>query len=112
MDDIDELDMHEAQLRMKLYDEYRDAVKVFTFYVETELRAYLANEVECVPENGPGGLSFKVTLTDVWIYEAERLNRFVPEVVVYLSLIHISEPTRLGMISYAVFCLKKKKKKK
>ena len=26
--------------------------------------------------------------------------------------IHISEPTRLGMISYAVFCLKKKKKKK
>src|SRR5665648_1203562 len=28
-----------------------------------------------------------------------------------ISLIHISEPTRLGMISYAVFCLKKKKKK-
>src|SRR5450756_2772450 len=28
----------------------------------------------------------------------------------HLSLIHISEPTRLGMISYAVFCLKKKKK--
>ncbi|CUX72147.1 hypothetical protein BN3590_04595 [Clostridium sp. C105KSO15] len=28
-----------------------------------------------------------------------------------LSLIHISEPTRLGMISYAVFCLKKKKYK-
>src|SRR5450756_923298 len=26
-----------------------------------------------------------------------------------LSLIHISEPTRLGMISYAVFCLKNKK---
>src|SRR5665648_504691 len=29
--------------------------------------------------------------------------------LVDLSLIHISEPTRLGMISYAVFCLKKKK---
>ena len=26
-----------------------------------------------------------------------------------LSLIHISEPTRLALISYAVFCLKKKK---
>src|SRR5659263_695795 len=26
----------------------------------------------------------------------------------HLSLIHISEPTRLGMISYAVFCLKTK----
>src|SRR5450756_3077170 len=32
------------------------------------------------------------------------------EGLAYLSLIHISEPTRLGMISYAVFCLKKKKK--
>src|SRR5450759_2874285 len=30
--------------------------------------------------------------------------------ILSLSLIHISEPTRLGMISYAVFCLKKKKK--
>ena len=30
------------------------------------------------------------------------------ELVIGLSLIHISEPTRLGMISYAVFCLKKK----
>eukprot|EP00658_Telonema_sp_P-2_P025359 TRINITY_DN20210_c0_g1_i5.p1 TRINITY_DN20210_c0_g1~~TRINITY_DN20210_c0_g1_i5.p1 ORF type:complete len:114 (-),score=21.36 TRINITY_DN20210_c0_g1_i5:35-376(-) len=29
-----------------------------------------------------------------------------------LSLIHISEPTRLLSISYAVFCLKKKKKEK
>eukprot|EP00658_Telonema_sp_P-2_P079375 TRINITY_DN7648_c0_g1_i10.p1 TRINITY_DN7648_c0_g1~~TRINITY_DN7648_c0_g1_i10.p1 ORF type:complete len:101 (-),score=18.78 TRINITY_DN7648_c0_g1_i10:105-407(-) len=31
--------------------------------------------------------------------------------LVHLSLIHISEPTRLLSISYAVFCLKKKKKK-
>eukprot|EP00658_Telonema_sp_P-2_P081854 TRINITY_DN8500_c0_g1_i5.p1 TRINITY_DN8500_c0_g1~~TRINITY_DN8500_c0_g1_i5.p1 ORF type:complete len:373 (+),score=125.29 TRINITY_DN8500_c0_g1_i5:159-1277(+) len=30
---------------------------------------------------------------------------------IVLSLIHISEPTRLLSISYAVFCLKKKKKK-
>ena len=30
----------------------------------------------------------------------------------YLSLIHISEPTRRTPISYAVFCLKKKKKTK
>ena len=32
-------------------------------------------------------------------------------VVLELSLIHISEPTRQAEISYAVFCLKKKKKK-
>src|SRR5450756_1807894 len=34
--------------------------------------------------------------------------KVVPPSVEELSLIHISEPTRLGMISYAVFCLKKK----
>ena len=33
-------------------------------------------------------------------------------IALHLSLIHISEPTRLGMISYAVFCLKKKKMEK
>ena len=31
---------------------------------------------------------------------------------VFACLLHISEPTRLRRISYAVFCLKKKKKKK
>src|SRR5678815_5073962 len=35
------------------------------------------------------------------------INRCIED----LSLIHISEPTRLLSISYAVFCLKKKKKK-
>ena len=33
------------------------------------------------------------------------------EVLLTLSLIHISEPTRHAQISYAVFCLKKKKNK-
>src|SRR5450756_2268799 len=38
-----------------------------------------------------------------------RLAGYRNRLVHFLSLIHISEPTRLGMISYAVFCLKKKK---
>src|SRR5659263_754627 len=46
----------------------------------------------------------------LWAKEIIRLwagcvhSRFI---ALRLSLIHISEPTRLGMISYAVFCLKK-----
>ena len=32
-----------------------------------------------------------------------------PNEALFLSLIHISEPTRQAEISYAVFCLKKKK---
>ena len=43
-----------------------------------------------------------------WKFEIERNGRHIGWV---LSLIHISEPTRQAEISYAVFCLKKKKKK-
>src|SRR5678810_1358025 len=39
-------------------------------------------------------------------------GRLGPGRIHHLSLIHISEPTRQAEISYAVFCLKKKKKKK
>src|SRR5665648_462958 len=39
-------------------------------------------------------------------YENIYRNRFKYQEELRLSLIHISEPTRLGMISYAVFCLK------
>ena len=38
-------------------------------------------------------------------------QRFGVYTTLDLSLIHISEPTRLLSISYAVFCLKKKKQK-
>ena len=37
------------------------------------------------------------------------LMRSVSQAIEMLSLIHISEPTRQAEISYAVFCLKKKK---
>ena len=45
---------------------------------------------------------------------AEKHPKNILEVgaAVGLSLIHISEPTRRTPISYAVFCLKKKKKNK
>ena len=48
----------------------------------------------------------------ILIDDLDRLTgEEILEVLKLLSLIHISEPTRLGMISYAVFCLKKKNKK-
>src|SRR5450756_841178 len=47
----------------------------------------------------------------IGVYEAPEFEYIVPDDVkerqYIISLIHISEPTRLGMISYAVFCLKK-----
>src|SRR5678816_4721991 len=50
----------------------------------------------------PGMTASKTTLPVLGVpVQSKALN---------LSLIHISEPTRLLSISYAVFCLKKKKK--
>jgi len=90
MDSIDELDMHEAQMRLTLYNEYRDAVRLFTWYVETELRAYLCNEQTVTPHVGEGGVYFEVVMNDVWIYEAERISRFVPEARVWaVSDVHV-----------------------
>src|SRR5665213_4416989 len=40
----------------------------------------------------------------------ENVSGDVSGNIITLSLIHISEPTRQAEISYAVFCLKKKKK--
>src|SRR5678816_3995514 len=44
---------------------------------------------------------------DMWLEKERCGSKATPRL---LSLIHISEPTRLLSISYAVFCLKKKKK--
>src|SRR5665648_1227146 len=52
--------------------------------------------------------SLKVCM-DTLIKNNYRISKRIYNEVLILSLIHISEPTRLGMISYAVFCLKKKK---
>ena len=50
-------------------------------------------------------IHYGAVFTDKDMLPELRLKKIYDEL---LSLIHISEPTRLGMISYAVFCLKKK----
>src|SRR5450756_1400039 len=54
-------------------------------------------------------LSGLLVSTLLWANPTSPYVWIVLGVTLSLSLIHISEPTRLGMISYAVFCLKKKK---
>ncbi len=54
-----------------------------------------------------GGGTFDVSIIEIGdgVIEVLSTNGDTP---VVLSLIHISEPTRLALTSYAVFCLKKK----
>ena len=71
----------------------------------------------CIEEYRKGNdvvvvLSAMGKYTDELITMARDVNEKPPkrEMDMLLSLIHISEPTRRTPISYAVFCLKKKKK--
>src|SRR5678816_2551552 len=71
----------------------------------TEVRAYVGNKY------GPTFLPAEPV-----VYKTKKSAQDAHEAIrptgLKLSLIHISEPTRLLSISYAVFCLKKKKKKR
>src|SRR5659263_157981 len=51
------------------------------------------------------GVVLTIAKEHTWLTSPQSPSTWTKKV---LSLIHISEPTRLGMISYAVFCLKKK----
>src|SRR5450756_1618408 len=57
----------------------------------------------------PSGGRILIDGIDLRDFEPNQLRRQIGAMFQDLSLIHISEPTRLGMISYAFFCLKKKK---
>ena len=66
---------------------------------ENEYPAYISGRL--IDRDWDGRASKSITLTMTHAQAAQLL-----------SLIHISEPTRQAEISYAVFCLKKKKKTK
>ena len=63
------------------------------------------------------GYIFSVTIITAFVNVVLNLPKAIQEdfwtltviLAIILSLIHISEPTRQAEISYAVFCLKKKK---
>src|SRR5680860_1921487 len=72
-------------------------------YVENE---WVQEEEWFAPESSPGAAQYFCDLSTSCprLLTAQVYHRVLP-----LSLIHISEPTRRTPISYAVFCLKKKK---
>lgn len=79
----EDLDEYESQAQLKLYDEFRDVVKLFRYAVSTETAYYLCNQVEVRPSMEQGGAYFMVTLTDAWVYDKSRVDRFVPRVEVF-----------------------------
>jgi hypothetical protein len=76
----EDLERYEAELELKLYQEYRDVARVFAYVVETERRFYLANHVEVTPHQADGDAWFEVQLRDAWVWDMYRPARFVNEV--------------------------------
>jgi hypothetical protein len=78
----EEFDDYDREAELALYREYRDIVSQFQFVVETERRFYLANDVvQEVRERG-NDFYFELTLTDVWVWDVYRSDRFVKSVKV------------------------------
>jgi hypothetical protein len=83
MDDNQELDDFDADSELSLYREYRDIVKTFRFVIETERRFYLANDVELKRVDTDTDFYFEIQMSDVWVWDAYRTNRFVKSARVF-----------------------------
>jgi hypothetical protein len=76
----EDLERYETEMELKLYQEYRDVVGLFSHIVETERRFYLCNEVEVRPQQVGGDVWFDVELRDAWVWDMYRPARFVSHV--------------------------------
>ncbi len=79
MDDED-FDDYDRELELALYKEYRDVVGQFRYVIETERRFYLANEVSLERRDAEHDFYFEITMTDVWVWDVYRSDRFVKSV--------------------------------
>src|SRR5665648_69137 len=75
-------------------------------YIPRESHYYLGQRylLKVVEHDAAPKVVLKHNYIELYIRKGATLEQ--RDDILQLSLIHISEPTRLGMISYAVFCLK------
>ena len=78
--DENEIDDYDRAAELALYREYRDVVDTFKYVIETERRFYLANEVDLQRIDAGNDFYFEITMTDVWVWDIYRTDRFVNKV--------------------------------
>jgi hypothetical protein len=74
----EDLEDYESEVELQLYREYKDVCPMFRYWVETERRSYLANEVDVDVRTEGGRTYFAVELRDAWVLDMFRTNRFLP----------------------------------
>ena len=75
-----EYEDYDRQAEVALYREYRDVVGTFKYVIETERRFYLANDVELKRVDTPNDFYFELTMSDVWVWDIYRTDRFLKSV--------------------------------
>jgi hypothetical protein len=75
-----EFEDYDRQAEVALYREYRDVVGTFKYVIETERRFYLANEVELKRMDTPNDFYFELNMSDVWVWDIYRTDRFIQSV--------------------------------
>ncbi|MFM1995237.1 MAG: hypothetical protein RLZZ610_754 [Actinomycetota bacterium] len=75
-----EFEDYDRQAEVSLYREYRDVVGTFKYVIETERRFYLANEVELKRIDTATDFYFELNMSDVWVWDIYRTDRFVQSV--------------------------------
>lgn len=75
-----EYEDYDRQAEVALYREYRDVVGTFKYVIETERRFYLANEVELKRIDTSADFYFELNMSDVWVWDIYRTDRFVASV--------------------------------
>jgi hypothetical protein len=76
----DDLEEYEAEIELKLYEEYKAVMPMFSFVIETDRRFYLANEVDKRVVSNAGTTHVELDLRDAWVWDLYRQNRFVSQV--------------------------------
>lgn len=78
--DENEFDELDRKAELALLQEFKDVVSTFKFLVETERRLYLANEVDFKRIDSAADFYFELALTDVWVWDINRTDRFLKKV--------------------------------
>jgi hypothetical protein len=68
----DELDDYEREAELSLFREYRDIASQFRYVVETEL--------DLKRQDAGSDFYFELAMTDVWVWDVYRADRFVKSV--------------------------------
>lgn len=76
----EDIDDYDREVELQLFREYRDVVSMFQYVVETERRFYLANDVKLTRQDAGSDFYFELQLTDVWVWDIYRSDRFVKSV--------------------------------